>query len=156
MTINYITREGHNKINQQIKQLKSVDLASAIVDLARARESGRLDENEEFHQAQALCEQIEARIGELSNELSKTTIFTGNISTDVVGFGSCVTVIGPQGKRFLTLVGELETDASRGRVSTKSPIGSALVDHVEGDVVDVESPAGWVTYEIVKITVGSI
>ena len=155
--MNYITQAGHDTISKQIKILHSVDIANAIKDIERARENGRLDENEEFHQAMSLKEQIENRISELKNSLSKCKIFSGVISTDTVGFGSCVTIKDANDKeRSLTLVGSLETDALAGRISTASPIGSELLGHIVGDIVDVEIPTGFVTYEIISITAGKI
>ena len=116
--MNYITRAGYDKISQQIKQLYNIDVANAIHDIERARENGRLDENEEFHQAKA------------HNENGKV--------------------------RTLTLVSSLEPDLKLGRVSTASPIGSSLIGCKVGEIIEVETPSGTISYEILSITKGNI
>lgn len=154
--MNHITRAGFDRVSRQINQLYD-DVANAIRDIERARENGRLDENEEFHQAKASKEQIENRIEELRSALVEHEIFNGNITTDVVGFGSCATIKDENGKvRSLTLVSSLEPDLKLGRVSTVSPIGSSLMGGVVGDIVDFETPTGTISYEILSITKGNI
>lgn len=155
--MNYITRAGYDKISQQIKQLYNIDVANAIHDIERARENGRLDENEEFHQAKAHKEQIENRIEDLRTSLAAHEIFNGVITTDVIGFGSCATIEDENGKvRTLTIVSSLEPDLKLGRVSTASPIGSSLIGCKVGEIIEVETPSGTISYEILSITKGNI
>ena len=144
--------EGHRKLSDQLKQLKleRPDIVQAIED---ARAHGHLSENAEYHAAKERQGQVEATIADLEDQLSRAMVIDPTtLSGDRVVFGATVTLIDEDEKKVrYQLVGQVEADASHGRISYNSPLGRALIGRHKGEEVEVSTPSGDRYYEIKKI-----
>ena len=144
--------EGHRKLTEDLKRLKSE--RPEIVDaIEAARAHGDLSENAEYHAAKERQGQIEATIADLEDRLSRAMVIDPKaLSGDKVVFGATVTLIDEEDKTVkYQLVGQVEADASHGRISYNSPLGRALIGRQVGDEVEVTTPSGDRYYEIKKI-----
>lgn len=150
-----MTKEGHIALEAELKNLKSVRRPEIIEAIATARAHGDLSENAEYHAAKEQQSFIEGRIIELESVIGKAQIidpaaFAGDT---IVKFGATVTVIAEDSDAEDTymIVGEYETDTDKGRVSITAPIARALIGKSVGDTVEVRTPKGPRSYEILKI-----
>lgn len=155
MTRVLLTNDGAEKLREELKRLKSVERPRVIEAIAEARAHGDLSENAEFDAAKDQQGFIEGRISELENQLSRAEIIDPaslNAGGRVV-FGAWVDLYDVDGDAEVSyqIVGELEADLENSQISVTSPIGRALVGKHEGDEVEVETPGGTRTYEIVKV-----
>ncbi len=148
-----LTQEGYAEIEKELKELVEVKLPEVIKRVELARSYGDLSENSEYHSAKEDQELTETRIADLKSVLLNATIVKHTTKSSVVGMGSQVTVKTTKGKTKMVLhiVGEFEADPKAGKVSSASPLGKALIGQKKGDKVEVEVPAGVVTYEILEI-----
>jgi transcription elongation factor GreA len=148
-----LTQEGYAEIEKELKELEEVKLPEVIKRVELARSYGDLSENSEYHSAKEDQELTETRIAELRGVLLNATIVKHTTKTSVVGMGSQVIAKTSKGKSKMTLhiVGEFEADPKAGKISSASPLGKALMGKKKGDKVDVNVPAGVVTYEILEI-----
>jgi transcription elongation factor GreA len=153
---NFITRRGFEKLEASLYKLKGEGLRKAQEQVNDAREEGRLEENEGYLHAQEQCRMIEGRIAELESLVSSVEIFEGPASSDVVGFCSLVTIedVDNSRKRTIQLVNEIEANVNSGSISITSPLGSCLVGSVVGDEVELTTPRGTTTYQILEIAAG--
>ncbi len=153
---NFITRRGFEKLESSLYKLKGEGLRKAQEQVNAAREEGRLEENEGYLHAQEQCRMIEGRIAELESLVSSVEIFEGPASSDVVGFCSLVTIedVDNGRKRTIQLVNEIEANVNNGSISITSPLGSCLVGSVGGDEVELTTPRGTTTYQILEISAG--
>lgn len=151
---NLLTPAGSARLQERLRKMQTQDLMAAQAEVVRAREEGKLEENESYLHAQEQCRMIERRISELSDVLNTYEISDEPPMTSCVGFGSKVLIedCNTEKQRWVTLVGEPEADISIGCISITSPLGEALLSAVEGDVVDLVIPKGITQYEIIKIT----
>ena len=143
---------GYDKLNEQLRELKAE--RPLIVDaIEEARAHGDLSENAEYHAAKERQGQVEATIADLEDKLSRAQIIDPRtLSGDKVVFGATVTLIDEEDKTVkYQLVGQVEADASHGRISYNSPLGRALIGRQVGDEVEVTTPSGDRYYEIKKI-----
>lgn len=154
-----MTKEGYHSLEGELKNLKSVERPAVIEAIATARAHGDLSENAEYHAAKEQQSFIEGRIMELEAVISKAQIinpldFNGHT---IVKFGASVHVIDEEtgAEETYTIVGEYESDADKGRISLTAPIARALIGKSEGDSVEVRSPKGKRSYEIVKVKYGN-
>jgi transcription elongation factor GreA len=152
---NLLTSAGMERLKVRLHDLKMKDLARAQEEVVRSRDEGKLEENESYLHAQENYKMVERRIAELSDVVDNYEVFLATPSTDHVGFGSTVLVedTETQKQRRITLVGEPEADIKLGSISITSPLGSALMGAVVGDVVEVVVPRGQMKYEVIEITV---
>lgn len=149
-----LTEEGHAELVAELAELKEVKLPEAIQRVADAREYGDLSENSEYHNARDDKELIETRIAEIEAVLSQAKVVKTSTSTKQVGLGSHVTIAvsGKKNKkRTIQIVGEYQADPAEGKISKKSPLGSALFGKKKGDSVTVKAPAGDIEYKILEI-----
>ncbi len=152
-----LTERGAIKLQDELKRLKA-ERPQISAAIATAREHGDLRENAEYHAAKEQQGLAEARIRDIEGKLSNAQIIEldkVNAAGKVV-FGATVhlaNVDNDEQTRF-QLVGEDEADIKSGRLSISSPIARALVGKEEGDVVDVETPGGKLTYEITRVEYG--
>jgi transcription elongation GreA/GreB family factor len=151
---NLLTPAGSIRLRERLRKMQTHDLMTAQDEVVRAREDGRLEENEAYLHAQEQCRMIERRISELSSILEDYEVTDEPPTTGYVGFGSKVLIedCDTEKQRWVTLVGEPEADISIGCVSITSPLGEALLGAVPGDVVDLVIPRGTTQYEIIQIT----
>src|SRR5436309_10153052 len=147
--------EGYEKLQNDIRHLKTVERPSIIEAIEVARGHGDLSENAEYHAAKERQGQVEAQIADLEDRISRAMVIDPTtLSGDKVVFGATVTLI-DEDKRKLKyqLVGQTEADAKDGRISYNSPLGRALIGRHVGEDVEVSAPAGDRYYEIKKIEI---
>jgi len=144
--------EGHRKLNDELKRLKA-ERPEIVEAIEAARAHGDLSEHAEYHAAKERQGQIEARIADLEDKLSRAMVIDPRtLSGDKVVFGATVTLIDEDSKKVrYQLVGLAEADANVGRISYNSPLGRALIGRQKGDEVEVSTPSGDRYYEIAKI-----
>ncbi len=149
-----ITKKGYEALKAELDRLRKVERPKVIEAIAEARGHGDLSENAEYEAAKERQGFIEARIAELERKLADARIIeTANRSSDTVVFGATVVLIEQASgeKKQYTLVGQDEVDLKNGRISVQSPVGKALIGRRVGDVVEVQTPARLVEYEILEI-----
>lgn len=149
-----MTAIGHDKLQEELKHLKSVERPTVIDAIAEAREHGDLKENAEYHAAREKQSFIEGRIAELEAKLSRVDIYDpSTMSGDTVKFGATVKVIDDETEEehVYQIVGEDEANFEDGKLSLTAPISRALIGKTAGDMAEVNTPKGQKTYEILEI-----
>jgi transcription elongation factor GreA len=148
-----MTRAGHSALEAELKQLKSVERPAIIKAIAEAREHGDLSENAEYHSAREKQSFIEGRIKELEGIISLAEVIDPKALSGAIKFGSTVTLVDEDTDEEKTwqIVGEHEASIEKGLLNIRSPIARALIGKDEGDSVEVRTPGGEKSYEIVKI-----
>ena len=153
-----MTAEGHAAMLDEVKRLKTVERPKIIKAIAEAREHGDLSENAEYHAAKEQQGMNEARVAELEDRLSRAEVIdVTRLSGSSVKFGAKVTLIDEdtEAKVAYQIVGEYEADAKDGKISITSPIARALIGKSKGDSVEVATPGGGKSYEIVRVSFAS-
>jgi len=148
-----ITHQGAKKMEEELKQLKHMR-PEVIQAIATAREQGDLSENAEYHAAREKQGFIEGRIAELENKISRADIIDfANLNNDTITFGATVELLDEDTneKKSFSIVGEYESDISKGLISNVSPLAEELIGKRVGDIVEVTTPKGLVSYEILSI-----
>ncbi len=150
-----MTVRGHALLQEELKQLKSVDRPAVIQAIAEARGHGDLKENAEYHAAKDQQGFIEARIKQLEGKLSHLQVIdvTAIDAKGRIVFGSTVELIDEDtGDQIeYQIVGEDEADIKAGQISYTSPIARALIGKSEGDVISFQAPGGEKTYEVLEV-----
>ena len=150
-----MTAGAHAAIIEEIKYMKSVERPRIIKAIAEAREHGDLSENAEYHAAKEQQGLNEARVAELEDFLSRADVIdVSKLSGDTVKFGATVELVDEDTEVEATyqIVGEFEADVKAGKISITSPIARALIGKSVGDNVEVNTPGGGKSYEILKIS----
>jgi transcription elongation factor GreA len=148
-----MTRAGFVALEAELKHLKSVERPEIIKAIAEARELGDLSENAEYHSAREKQSFIEGRIKELEGVISLADVIDPKTLSGAVKFGAKVTVVDEDTdeEKNWQIVGEYEANIEKGLLNVKSPIARALIGKDEGDSVEVRTPGGQRSYEILKI-----
>ncbi|MBU2981865.1 transcription elongation factor GreA [Lentibacter algarum] len=148
-----MTRAGHTALEAELKNLKSVERPSVIKAIAEARELGDLKENAEYHSAREKQGFIEGRIQEIEAVLSLAEVIDPTTLSGTVKFGATVTMVDEDTDEEKTwqIVGQHEANIEKGLLNMKSPIARALIGKEEGDSVEVRTPGGEKSYEILTI-----
>lgn len=148
-----ITRAGHSALEVELKTLKTKERPEVIQAIAEARELGDLKENAEYHSAREKQGFIEGRIKELEGVLGLTEVIDPASLSGAVKFGATVTLVDEDTDEEKTwqIVGEHEASIEKGLLNIKSPIARALIGKEEGDSVEVRTPGGEKSYEILQI-----
>ena len=149
-----MTAEGHAILQDELRNLKSVERPAVIKAIAAAREHGDLSENAEYHAARERQSFIEGRIGELEDASKRAEIIdTSKLKGKTARFGAKVKLSDEDSGNETTyqLVGEFEADLKKNKISIASPIGKALIGRSSGDSVEVQTPYGIRYYEIVSV-----
>ncbi len=150
-----VTVRGHELLQAELKQLKSVDRPQVIQAIAEAREHGDLKENAEYHAAKEQQGFIEGRIKELEGKLSNLQVIdvTTLQLTGKIVFGATVDLLEEESGKEMTyrIVGEDEADIKTGLISFTSPIARALIGKSEGDEVTFSAPGGEKHYEVIEV-----
>ena len=153
-----ITVNGAKKLRAELQRLKKEDRPRIVTAIAEARSHGDLRENAEYHAAKEEQGFIEARIKQIDGELSNAEIIdiTALSETGKVVFGATVELIDEESGKQVAyrIVGADEADIGSGLLSFSSPIARALIGREEGDVVEVITPGGDRSYEIVEVRYG--
>lgn len=151
-----MTAEGHARLTEELKNLKSVERPAVIKAIAEAREHGDLSENAEYHAARERQSFIEGRVAELEDVISRCEVIDPKkLKGETVTFGVTVEVADEETdeETSYTIVGPYEADISRGLISTSSPIARALIGKRVGDSVEVTTPKGSKSFEILSIAI---
>lgn len=148
-----LTRAGHTALNDELKKLKSVDRPEVIRAIAEAREHGDLSENAEYHSAREKQSFIEGRVKELEAIISLADVIDAEKLSGTIKFGATVSLVDEDTdeEKVYQIVGEPEADIEAGKLNIKSPLARALIGKDEGDSVEVRTPGGEKSYEILKI-----
>lgn len=148
-----MTRAGFDALDTELRTLKSVERPAVIKAIAEAREHGDLSENAEYHAAREKQSFVEGRVKELESILGRAEVIDPSRLTGTIKFGATVTLIDEDSEeeRTYQIVGEPEADIERGLLNIRSPLARALIGKDEGDSVEVRTPGGEKSYEIVSI-----
>ncbi len=150
-----MTAAGHLALEDELKRLQQVERPRIIQAIAEARSHGDLSENAEYHSAKEAQSLNEGRIAELEDRLSRAEVIdVSKLSGNSVMFGATVTLVDEDTEEEKTyqIVGENEADVKSGRVSITSPTARALIGKKVGDSVEVNTPGGGKSYEILKVS----
>lgn len=152
MPSSYLTREGFERLQQELEYLRTVKRIEVAERLRDALEDGELIENAELEAAKNEQSFVEGRIKELEMLLSNAHLIEETNHTDIIQVGSKVKVQeeGNDPEEYV-IVGAAEADPRLGRISNESPLGKALLNHKAGDKVKVEAPGGEFEIEIVSV-----
>ena len=149
-----MTAAGHTALEEELKKRQSVDRPRIIEHIAEARSHGDLSENAEYHAAKEEQAHNEGRIAELEDKLARADIIDiSKLSGDTIKFGATVTLVDEdtEKKAVWQIVGEVEADAKKGKISITSPLARALIGKKKGASVEVVAPGGAKAYEITKV-----
>ncbi len=152
-----MTVGGYARLQEEAKRLKSIDRPAVIRAIAEARTHGDIAENAEYHAARERQSFIEGRLGELEDKIARAEVIdVSKLSGSAVKFGATVTLADEETDEEQTfrIVGEDEADIKDGRLSVTSPLARALIGKGKGDSVEVSTPRGAKSYEIVTVDFG--
>ncbi|MBW1850074.1 MAG: transcription elongation factor GreA [Deltaproteobacteria bacterium] len=148
------TKEGLEKLKQELSQLVKLERPDNIQAIEEALSHGDLSENAEYHAAKERQSFLEGRINELQNVISRSEVIdVGDGLTDRVIFGRTVFLYNIQTDEEVSyqLLGPYESDPENGKISVTSPLGQALIGREEGDEVKAKTPGGIQEFEILEI-----
>ena len=151
-----LTKEGAEKLRQELHRLKTADRPNVVAAIAEARAHGDLSENAEYHAAKEAHGHNEGRIVELEDQLSRAEIIdiAKLVGSKTIKFGATVTLVDEdtEEKKKYQIVGDAEADAGNGRISISSPIARSLIGKEVGDSIEVAAPGGSRAYEILAVS----
>jgi transcription elongation factor GreA len=149
-----MTAAGYKALEDEVNHLKNVERHEIIKAIAEARAHGDLSENAEYHAAKERQGFIEGRVMELEDQIGRAEVIDiSKMSGSTIKFGATVTLVDEDTdeKRKYQIVGDVESDAKHGKISLSSPIARALIGKGKGDTVEVATPGGSHSYEILKV-----
>lgn len=148
-----MTRRGFDLLDEELRGLKQTERPAVIRAIAEAREHGDLSENAEYHAAREKQSFIEGRIKELESILGRAEVIDTGRLTGSIKFGARVTLIDEdtEDERTYQIVGEAEANIDIGLLNIRSPLARALIGKDEGDTVEVRTPGGERSYEVIRI-----
>ncbi|HBH07128.1 MAG TPA: transcription elongation factor GreA [Flavobacteriales bacterium] len=153
--LSYYTPEGFEKMNEELKQLESVERPKISQQIAEARDKGDLSENAEYDAAKEAQGILEAKIAKLKETISNARIIDeSTLDTSKVLILSKVKVKNSKTKAVAsyTLVAAKEANLAAGKISVESPIGKGLLGKKVGDIAEINVPAGKVEFEVLEIS----
>lgn len=148
-----LTTKGFKKLDAELKVLKSERRPAVIRAIAEAREHGDLSENAEYHAAREEQSHIEGRVKELESIISLSDVIDVTKMSGTIKFGATVELVDEDTDEEKTyqIVGEPEADIEANLLNLKSPLARALIGKEEGDSIEVRTPGGGKSYEILSI-----
>ena len=152
-----MTNRGYVQLQKELKQLRNVERPAIIRAIATAREHGDLSENAEYHAAKEKQSFIEGRVREIEDKISRAQVIDiKELTGDDIKFGATVLLADEDTDEESTfqIVGVDESDVTEGLLSVTSPLARALIGKSEGDSVDVPTPSGGKSYEVVSVRYG--
>ena len=148
----FLTRQGYDKLQEELDYLRSVKRQEVAQRLHEAMEGGELIEDAEYEAAKNEQAFVEGRIQELEILLANARVIEENEKTDVVNVGSTVGIReGENPEEIYTIVGPAEASPRDGRISNESPLGRALMERRAGDTVRVDAPGGTFSVRVTKV-----
>ena len=152
----YVTQETFTKMREELQRMKGIDRPAASRAIAEAREKGDLKENAEYDSAKEAQGMLEARIKQLEGIIATAKIVDPNtIDTSKVAVLTKVTITNLANKKVMTyqIVGQKEADLKLGKISASSPIGSGLLGKAIGEIAEITTPTGKMSFKIDAITI---
>jgi len=149
-----MTADGFQRLEEELRHLKLNERPAVIRQIAEAREHGDLSENAEYHAARERQSFIEGRVAELEDKIARAEVIdVSKLSGKQVKFGATITVVDEDTdeKNSYQIVGPDEADVREKRLSITSPLARALIGKKAGDTVEVTTPNGSKSYEIVRV-----
>ena len=149
-----MTAEGYRALDEDLKRLKTIERPAVIAAISEARAHGDLSENAEYHAAKERQGWIEGTIADIEDKMARAQVIdVSKLSGSQVKFGATVSVVDEdtEEEARYQIVGPYEADLARGRISVTSPIGRALIGKTVGDTVEVQTPRGARSYEVVGV-----
>ena len=149
-----MTAGGYSALEEELKRRQQIERPRIIQLIAEARTHGDLAENAEYHSAKEAQALNEMRVAELEDKLSRAEVTdVSKLSGNTIKFGATVTLMDEDTDetRIFQIVGESEADVKSGRVSITSPTARALIGKKTGDSVEVNTPGGGKSYEILDV-----
>lgn len=150
-----LTREGYKKLEDELEHLRTTRRAEIADKIRVARGFGDLSENAEYDAAKEEQAQVEERIFMIENQLKNATIIEENDDPDdhTVKIGSTVKVLDVEFNEEMrfTIVGTIEANPRKNRISNESPLGRALIGASEGEMLQVNTPNGLIEYKVIEI-----
>ncbi len=149
-----MTVQGKAKLDEELKQLKTVARPTVITEIATARDHGDLSENAEYAAAKEKQSFIEGRIKDIEDKLARALVVdTSTIKSDKIVFGAIVELqdSASEDKKTYHIVGSEEADIKLGRLSIDSPVARQLLNKKAGDAVTIRVPKGTVEYEVLSV-----
>jgi len=149
-----MTADGFQRLEEELRHLKQTERPAVIRQIAEAREHGDLSENAEYHAARERQSFIEGRVAELEDKIARAEIIdVSKLSGKQVKFGATITVVDEDTdeKNSYQIVGPDEADIREKRLSITSPLARAVIGKKVGDTVEVTTPNGSKSYEIVRV-----
>lgn len=156
MAYNYMTQAGYDKLVAEINELEAVHRPEISRQIAEARDKGDLSENAEYDAAKEAQGLLEGKIAQLKATLANTRIIDeSRLSTDTVQILSKVTIrnVKTSAELTYTLVSDSEANLKEKKISVNTPIAKGLVGKKVGDVTEVQTPGGLLTFEILDISI---
>ena len=150
-----MTAAGFSLMQAEIKRLRTVERPEVIRAIAAAREHGDISENAEYHAAKEHQSFIEGRMAQLEDKVSRADVIdVSKLSGKDIKFGATVRLSDEDTEKRVTyqIVGEVEADIKKGRLAVTSPLARALIGRSKGDSVEVDTPRGAKSYEIIKVS----
>ncbi len=149
-----MTYQGYQRLLEELKRLKSVERPKLVQEIEEARDHGDISENAEFHAAKDRQSLLDVQIREIEDRLARSQVIeVSKLSGDKVVFGATVTLAdGDTGDKVVyQIVGDHEAEPKNGKISISSPVARALIGKCEGDEVQVRTPTGVRTFEILGL-----
>jgi transcription elongation factor GreA len=146
----YLTQSKFNEFKKELEHLKTTRRKEVAENLEYAKALGDLSENAEYHEARDMQAATEDRIAHLEVMLKSASIVSSH-NTDFVTIGSAVTIKKDKSEQTFTIVGTEEADMVHGKISVKSPLGSAILGKKKGDSFSFKTPSGMMEYVVVNI-----
>jgi transcription elongation factor GreA len=149
-----LTRAGYEKLIRELEFLSRVQRPQVVREILEAAQEGRVEKNPDFQSALAHRRKLERRIRQLQQTLANAEVLVGsNLSPHKVRFNARVRVVNLNTgqEREFKMVGPLEADAATGHLSLASPLGKALLGRAVGDRIQVQTPRGIGSYQVLEI-----
>ena len=150
-----MTLDGLKSLEEELHRLKAVERPRIIAAISEARAHGDLSENAEYHAAKEQQGLNEARVAELEDKINRAEVIDiSKLSGDTIKFGATVMLADEDSgeKVTYTIVGDTEANLRERKISISSPIGRALIGKSKGESVDVTTPKGTRTFEVLKVS----
>lgn len=154
--IQYMTKEGYEALEKELKHLKTVKRPGLSNAIAEAREKGDLSENAEYHAAREELAHLEAKIAQLEAQFGSARILDeSKVDLSKVGVLSKVEIFNKKlnKKQVFSVVSEAEADLKSGKISSVSPIGKALLGKKVGEIAVAQTPGGAMELEVLSISI---
>ncbi len=156
MAYNYMTEDGLKKLKEELTHMESVERPRVVAAIAEARDKGDLSENAEYDAAKEAQGMLEMKIAQLRDTIANARIIDDSrLNTDEVQLLNKVKIknVANGATMEYSIVSETEADLRAGKISVATPIAKSLLGHRVGDVVEVQAPAGRISFEILEISI---